>query len=78
MLLKQLSSLRYLVRQGLALRGHHDSEGNLFQLLLCRSEDVSELRKWLKDGKYFSHDIVKEVIEIMANTMLRQILSEIR
>ena len=39
MLLKQLSSLRYLARQGLAIRGHSEKEGNLMQLLLLGSED---------------------------------------
>ena len=29
MLIKQLSSLRYLLRQGLALRGHDEKQGNL-------------------------------------------------
>ena len=33
MLLKQLSSLKYLLKQGLAIRGHEDLEGNLLQLL---------------------------------------------
>ena len=33
MLIKQLSSLRYLLRQGLALRGHEEQQGNLMQLL---------------------------------------------
>lgn len=32
-LLKQLTGLKYLLRQGLAIRGHNDVEGNLFQLL---------------------------------------------
>lgn len=44
MLLKQLSSIRYLLRQGLALRGHDDSEGNLMQLLMLRSEDCNGLK----------------------------------
>lgn len=43
MLLKVLSILRYLVRQGLAIRGHHDDDGNLIQLLNCHSEDVASL-----------------------------------
>ena len=34
MLLKQLSSIRYLLRQGQALCGHDDLKGNLQQLLL--------------------------------------------
>ena len=33
-LLKVLSSLNYLLRQGLAIRGHMESDGNLYQLLL--------------------------------------------
>ena len=43
MLLKVLSTLRYLVRQDLAIRGHHDNDGNLIQLLNYRSEDVTSL-----------------------------------
>lgn len=39
MLLKQLSSLKFLVHQGLAIRGHNDSDGNLMQLLNVQSED---------------------------------------
>ena len=31
MLLTQLSTLRYLLRQGMAIRGHHEEEGNLAQ-----------------------------------------------
>ena len=38
MLLKQLSTLRYLLRQGMAIRGHDELEGNLTQLLLLRSQ----------------------------------------
>ena len=30
-LLRQLSSLRFILRQGLAVRGHEDLEGNLLQ-----------------------------------------------
>ena len=33
MLVKQPSSLRYLLQQGLAIRGHDDYDGNLYQLL---------------------------------------------
>ena len=34
MLIKQLESLRYLFKQGLAVRGHEEADGNLYQLLL--------------------------------------------
>ena len=45
MLLKVLSSLRFLLRQGLAIRGHKESEGNLLQLLCLRSDDCQMVKK---------------------------------
>ena len=39
MFMKVLLFLKYLVRQGQALRGHEEMEGNLMQLLLVRCED---------------------------------------
>ena len=76
--MKQLSSLRYRLRQGLPIRGHDLSEGNLSQLLRLRSEDDPQLRVWLRDKKYFLPEIVNEQIKLMANTVLRSILIEIQ
>ena len=78
MLLKQLSSLKYLVRQGLAIRGHNDSEGNLMQLLCVRSEDDPDLKAWLADAKYLSPLIVNEQIKLFGELILRGLISEIR
>ena len=43
MLMKLLHCIRYLARQGLAFRGHHEDsvafEGNLYQLLLLQATD---------------------------------------
>lgn len=50
MLMKVLSSLKYLARQGLAIRGHIEDDGNLRQLLQCRTEDIEGLNSWLHDG----------------------------
>lgn len=44
-LLLQLKGLRFLTRQGVAIRAYHESEGNLQQLLLTWSE-----MKMLKTG----------------------------
>ena len=44
MFMKLLSSLRLLVHQGLALRGHTE---DLIQVLKCRCEDVPGLDDWL-------------------------------
>ena len=78
MLMKMLSSLRFLVCQGLAIRGHREEDSNLVQLLHCRSEDIHGLESWIKDGRYLSHDIINELIEMMAHQLLRSILSEIK
>ena len=78
MLLVQLSSLRYLTKQGLAIRGHEEKDGNLIQLLECRSEKIPELHDWLTRQKYLSHDIVNEMIELLAHHLLRDLLIDIR
>ena len=78
LLLKQLSSLQYLLRQGLAIRGHDDNKGNLLQLLSLRSEDNPEIKTWLCDGKYLLPVIINEQIKLMAEFVLRGLLSDIR
>ena len=59
MLLKQLSSMKFLIRQGLAIRGHHDSDEQLMKL---RSEDAPQLAAWLSRHQYLSHGIINELI----------------
>ena len=76
MLLKQLSSLKYMLKQGLAIRGHDDIEGNLLQLLTLKSEDCPELNSWFRDSKYFSPDISNEQIALMGRRVLKDIVSE--
>ena len=71
MLIKEISSLRYLMRQGLAVRGCKEEEGNLYQLLKCRSEDVGTLSKWLNDGRYLSHEVVKGALIQHLNTFIK-------
>ena len=76
-LLKQLSSLQYLLRQGLAIRGHEITEGNLYCLLQLRAEDDPHVKKWITDSWYISPDIENEQIQLMANCILLSVLSEI-
>ena len=76
--MKELSSIRFLARQGLAFRGHTDEEGNFMQLLKCRAGDIQGLESWIRDGRYLSHDIVNEILEIMAHQILRELLDRIR
>ena len=72
MLLKQLSSLWYLLRQGIAMRGHEQIEGNLFQLLLLRSEECHELKQWVKEKHYPSNQILD-----MSRSVTQQLLKDI-
>ncbi|CAB4037909.1 zinc finger MYM-type 1-like [Paramuricea clavata] len=78
MLLKQLSSIRYLARQAQSLQGKTDIESNLHQLLKLRAEDVPELLEWIDNGRYLSHDIINELINMMGNAVLRSIVTDLR
>ena len=68
-------SIKYLARQGLALRGHSSDEGNFIQLLKLQSETDPALQTWLakEREKYTSGEIQNEILQIMANTILRKI-----
>ena len=77
-LIVTLSSLKFLVPQGLPTRGHEEIEGNLMQLLLLRANDCSGLKQYVENGKYLSHDVINEMISLMSNQVLRKLLSEIR
>jgi hypothetical protein len=67
-----------LLRQGLAIRGHEEIEGNLMQLLLLRAQDKSELKRFISDQKYMSPEIVNECIRLMGQSLLRTLLKEIQ
>ncbi len=82
--LKILSSIHFLARQGLALRGDGcgEIEGNFTQLLKLRASDESSvyLNAWLKrkSDKYTSHDIQNEMLGVMALNLLRNIADNVR
>ena len=78
MFLVVLTSPKYLVRQGLALRGHSETEGNLMQLLLSRTSDQPELKLYMDDGNYLSHDIINELVSMMGTYVLKEILSDVK
>lgn len=79
-LLKIISSIRFLGRQGLPLRGHTHSQGNLFQLVKLRCEDNADLKVWIdKQYKDFtSWKIQNEVLQIMAHDIVRLLCREVR
>ncbi|KAJ8892866.1 hypothetical protein PR048_005447 [Dryococelus australis] len=77
-----IRTLKYLVRQGLVIRGHAKDEGNFMELLKERSEDKPILKAWLKheQGKpTFTHsDVQNEIIQIMGHEVLTTVLKNIK
>ena len=76
-----LQNIRFLSRQGLALRGGDaDVDSNFIQLLHLRGLDCPEIEPWMKKktNKYTSHDIQNECLQIMALQILREVSQRIR
>ena len=72
-----MSIIRYLARQGIALRGHNEENSNFIQLLNLRAEDDDNLKEWLlrKSKKYTSPIIKNEILKDMALTILHDIVN---
>ena len=63
-----VSSIKFLSRQGLAMRGDGDeSDSNLKQLLRMKAEEDANLAEWLKrkETVYTSPDIQNEILKVM-------------
>ena len=77
-----LSSVCFLARQGLPLRGYgeHEESSNLHQLLTLRCEDIPIIAEFLhkKQLKYTSPEVENEPLVIMANQMLRDIAASLQ
>ena len=74
-----LSSLKFLVTQGLAIRGHTDESSNFVNLLRLQCEDSPILKKWMdRDSfKWCSHETCNEMLEIMSHYVIRSLVSRI-
>ena len=75
------SSIKFLCRQGLPLRGDGtEADGNLQQLLKMQVKEDHNLAEWLrrKDNVYTSSEIQNEVIRHMGITLLRNMATEFR
>ena len=78
-LLKLITSLRYLTRNGLAIRGKQNDDGNYISLLELRSDDDIMLKNWLKKTRnsFTSSKIQNEILQIMSNTVTKYICEQI-
>ena len=80
-LLKVLSSIRFLTRQGLPLHCDGDeTDSNLHQLLVLRGEDYTAIHQFLgrEQLKYTSHEVQNEFLSIMALQVLCRIAVQIQ
>lgn len=60
-LISVVYSIKYLATRTLALRGHADNEGNLYELLQFRTDDVLEVKVWLKRKKQMAFEVLKQL-----------------
>ncbi len=76
-LLSILSNLRFLARQGLALRGDGDEKNSNFMQLFWLMESKDDAERWLsrKTNKYTSANIQNELLKVMGLQLLRDIAS---
>ena len=59
------------------MRGHDETEGNLSQLLIMLSNDCPDVKSYIHEKNYMSHEIVDEQMSLMANRLLRSLLTAI-
>ena len=72
------SSIEYLARQCLPLRGHEEQRGNLYQLIKLRANDCNDLHVWMQRKRSFlSHEIQNEMLKILSHQILRSIIKDI-
>lgn len=77
-LLIVLSAIRFLLHQGLAIRGHEDTNSNFIQLLQLLAHNLNELQWWVQRDtfRWLSHDITNEMMEIMSHEVYRKIMQK--
>ena len=82
--LKLLGSVRFLARQGLALRGDGigEPDSSFLQVVQLKAWDEpdSKLADWLKrrSNKYTSHEIQNEMLQVLAMRVLRKIITSLQ
>ena len=74
-----MSTTRYLAHQALALRGDgYEKDSNFYQLLVLHGENMPEIKAMMekKQLKYTSHEIQNELLNIMAQQVLRKVVHQ--
>ncbi|XP_069482144.1 zinc finger MYM-type protein 1-like [Ambystoma mexicanum] len=76
---KIIHTIALLAKQGLALRGHDDKDGNFRQVLEARADDVPCLKQRITSSRaeYLSPDIQNEVLQLLSHAILRILCNSI-
>jgi hypothetical protein len=78
-LVQLFSSIRFLARQALPLRGHSEETGNYSQLLSLIAQRDAQLKQWLNRVTNFtSHDCQNEMLTLLAHAVVRKIVSTVK
>lgn len=71
--------MQFLIRQGLALRGHGKENGNLFQHLKYKAKDDVCLSDWLTHcHDYTAPPVQNEILQLFGNCIVRNIAQTIQ
>ena len=76
-LVAHLNTLKTLLRQGIAIRGHADDDSNIIQFNRDKAIDHEGLNLLLKENQYLSHDILVEQEEALVLSARRRLIDEI-
>ena len=79
-LLRIISAIIFLTKQGLSLRGHLEEHGNFLQLMHLLSQDSNVISYWLKRNscQWLSPAIQNEILTMVSNEILRNIVKNIK
>ena len=78
-LMALFSTIQFLARQGIALRGHDSHDGNYWQLLQLRSHEIPELKTWLtKTTNFISPESQNEMLIMLSHAILRNVINQIK
>jgi hypothetical protein len=78
-LLSLFSSIQFLARQGIALRGHSNHTGNYWQLLTLRRRDIPELNSFLmRTTNFTASDNQNEMLQLISHDILRAIIKKVK
>ena len=73
------STVRFLARQALPLRGHLEENGNYLQILKLLGQENAELSLWLdRTTNFTSHDCQNEMLGILSQAVVRSIISTVK